>query len=462
MRNDRVNLLTKQKAVVAKIDARFWLALMLVSLTVFSQGSSVAQESGAAERFRRNELTRLSFAQEGKDGDPAAKSLRRGRDLLEEEKWQEAEENFKDFIASFPRHKNIDAAFYWMAFALKKQGRLQDADRTLEQFMKEHPKSGWHDDAEAMRVEMAPQLGNQAAINQAIAESRENGNEEMKVIALQSLIFSSPERAMPMLQEILKPDSKASRKLKHSAIALLGQKGTPAAVDMLLEIARNQAESDIGRTAIFWLGTSGDERGFEYLREIVTTSKDKSRIQIAITGISQSRNPRAQALLLETARSGASPEARQVAIMHLATQGGEAAINELLSLYDAETNLEVKKQLLTGLAVGGQSRVQAKLLEVARSEADPELRKTAIFWFAQQGGGKAVETLISLYDGESNQQLKEHLIFVMSQSTGKSALRKLMEIAKGSSSLELRKKAIFWLGQSQDPEAKKFIEELLK
>lgn len=462
-----MNLQIMQKRGVVKISpeagAKFCLTLSLLLLTVFSQGSSLAQDSSAAaERSRRNELTRLSFAQNSRDGDEAAKSLRKGRDLIEDEKWQEAEQSFKDFIAGFPRHKNVDAAFYWMAFALKKQGRLQDADRALEQLIKEHPKSGWSDDAQAMRVEMAPQLGNQTTINRAMDESREKGDDEMKLIALQSLMFSNPERALPVLQDILKADSKAGKKLKHAAIALLGQKGNAQAVDLLLEIARNQAETDIGHTAIFWLGTSGDERGFEYLKEVVTTAKDKSRIQIALTGIAQSRNPKAQAFLLETARSAASPEARQAAIMHLGTQGGEAGVNELLNLYDVESNPETKKQLLTAIAIGGNTRVQAKLLEIARNDSNVELRKTAIFWFGQQGGEKAVESLIQLYDSEQNVQVKEHLIFVMSQSTGKSAVRKLMEIARSGSSVELRKKAIFWLGQSRDPEARKFIEELLK
>jgi HEAT repeat protein len=462
MRFIRVNIPTIQRRAVARVNAKFWLTLLIISLIAFYQSSSAAQDNSAAERFRKSQLARLAFAQDGKGSDDAAKSLRKGRDLIEDEKWQEAEQSFKDFIADFPQHKNVDAAFYWMAFSLKKQGRLQDADRTLEQLIKEHPKSGWSDDAQAMRVEMAPQLGNQTTITQAIDESRDKGNDEMKMIALQSLMYSNPERAMPIFQDILKPDSKASKKLKHTAVALLGQSGNAQAINMLLDIARNQPETDAGHTAIFWLGMSGDERAFEFLKEIATTSKDKSRISVAITGIAQSRNPKAKAFLLETARSAASPEARQAAIMQLGVLGGESAIDELMTLYNSESNPETKKQLLTALAMGGHGRMQTKLLEIARSEPNVELRKTAVFWFAQQGGEKAIEMLIPLYNTEQNNQVKEHMIFVMSQSGSKSALRKLIEIAKSDSSVELRKKAIFWLGQSRDPEARKFIEDLLK
>lgn len=462
MRFIQINLRTIQKRAIAAVNMKSLLTLLMISLVASYQSSSAAQNNVTTERFQKNQLARLAFAQEGKDGGDASKSLRRGRDLIEDEKWQEAEESFKDFIADYPQNKNVDAALYWMAFSIKKQGRLQDADRTLNQLIKEHPKSSWRDDAQALRVEMAPQLGNQTTIENAIDESREKGNDEMKMIALQSLMYSNPERAMPMLQDILKKDSKASKQLRQTAVALLGQNANAQSVNLLIDIARNQPETDIGHTATFWLGMSGDERAFEFLKEIATTSKDKSRVSVAITGIAQSRNPKARAFLVETARSAALPEARQVAIMQLGVLGGESGIDELLNMYASESNLETKKHLLVALAMGGHARVQGKLLEIARNEPDVELRKTAIFWLAQQGGEKALETLLPMYDSEQNIEIKEQLIFVMSQSGSKSAVRKLIEIAKNGSSIELRKKALFWLGQSRDPEAKKFIEDLLK
>ncbi len=462
----RVNFLgtlsKTQKRLVAKICATFLIIVSIALVAGFYQSSSAAQDSNASERFRKNRLARLSFVQDGKDSDPAAKSLRKGRDLIEDEKWQEAEKNFKDLIANYPKNKNIDAALYWLAFSLKKQGRLQDADRTLEQVIKDYPASSWKDDAQAMRLEMAPQLGNQTTINQVLDETKADGNEEMKLIALQSLAFSNFERALPLLQDILKPDSKAGKSLKHSAIALLAQRGNAQAIDALITIARNQSDNDLGPAAIIWLGLSGDDRAFDYLKEVVATGKDKSLLDVAVVAISQSRNPKAKPFLLSLARSAPSPEMRRTAIMHLGTRGDDVVIDELLSLYDSESNVETKKQILTALAISGNARVQAKLLEIARREPDIEIRKTAIFWFGQRGGEQATGMLIQIYDAERDDKVKEQLIFAFSQSRSKTALQKMMQIAKTDSSVELRKKAIFWLGQSRDPEAQKFIEDLLK
>ncbi|MFL6332441.1 MAG: hypothetical protein ACJ754_03770 [Pyrinomonadaceae bacterium] len=45
----------------------------------------------------------------------------------------------------------------------------------------------------------------------------------MKMVALQSLFQSDPARASAYVAEILKPNSKASRELKETAVSLLGQ-----------------------------------------------------------------------------------------------------------------------------------------------------------------------------------------------------------------------------------------------
>jgi HEAT repeat protein len=54
------------------------------------------------------------------------------------------------------------------------------------------------------------------------------------------------------------------------------------------------------------------------------------------------------------------------------------------------------------------------------------------------------------------------LIRGFGDSQQKSAVRKLISIAKDSSSVELRKMAVRLLGESNDPEARKFLEDILK
>lgn len=393
--------------------------------------------------------------------DAAANALRAGRDFIEEQKWQQATEQFNNFVKSYPRHRQVDAALYWLAFALKKQGKLADADRALTRLLAEHTQSNWKDDAQAMRVEIAPQLGNRAAVNQALEGVEEQSVDEVKLIALQSLLFTNPEQALPILQSVLKPDAKASRNVKQAAVAFLGQISGGRGLETLLDVARAHEDKELRRAAIFWLGQSRDERAFAFLKERVTTAGDKAEfLDSVLFAISQSRHPQAQPLLIELARSAPSQTLRQAAINSIAMRGSDAAITELLALYDSETNIAVKQQLLFAFSSNGKPEARAKLLDVARRDANTELRKTAILWLGQRAG--AVEELLELFDAETSEEVKDRLLMMMSQSRSKTALQKLMQIAKTSPSLELRKRAVFWLGQSRDPEAMKFIEEILK
>ena len=43
----------------------------------------------------------------------------------------------------------------------------------------------------------------------------------------------------------------------------------PAAVERLIEIARNETDPDLKKQAIFWLGQSNDPRAAEFLLELI-------------------------------------------------------------------------------------------------------------------------------------------------------------------------------------------------
>src|SRR5262249_6559144 len=157
------------------------------SLCVSTQSS--AQEM---ERFQH-------YLQASNSSGAAGQALRAGRDLIGERNWTAAAAKFNEFIRTYPRDKNVDAALYWLAFCLKQQGRPQEADQTLERLLKEYPRSDWGGDARAMRIELADALGNLDAArkvlerDQKISErdqkisDKDDPDEALRLIALQSL-----------------------------------------------------------------------------------------------------------------------------------------------------------------------------------------------------------------------------------------------------------------------------------
>jgi HEAT repeat protein len=409
--------------------------------------------AGRAQDF--DKLNR--FMQTAGTSDDAMKAFRRGREFLAQEEWARAAEQFDDFVKGHPRHKETDAALYWLAFAQKKQGRLVQADATLERLFNEYPKSRWREDAEALRLELAPQLGKPEAINQAINKE----GEELKLIALQSLFMSSPDRAAAVVANLLKPGSQANPRLKEAALMLAAQHGNEQTTALLIQLARNEADAKLRRQAVFWLGQTRDDRALDVLQEIAAKNDEEAAAQAAFA-IAQNRSERATAMLTKLAQSAASRKVREQAIFGLGQRRGDGAYDELMKLYKSEQDAAVRGRILFAIGQSRSDKARAGLLEIARTEKNAEVRKQAIFALGQMRGEDVTATLAQLYDKETDEETKVQILFALSQSRGKEALAKLMQVAKGDASVKLRKQAIFWLGQSRDPEAAKFLEEILK
>lgn len=92
------------------------------------------------------------FVQGSKSSGPSMKMFREGRDLIEAQNWQQASQKFNDFIAEYPKDKDLDAALYWYAYALQKQGKKDEAAEPLLRLIKNFPNSSWRREGEAMLV----------------------------------------------------------------------------------------------------------------------------------------------------------------------------------------------------------------------------------------------------------------------------------------------------------------------
>ena len=510
LRPIRRRLLTRR----AGVAFTFALAALVASAALVTR-ATVA--SGANQ-----DLAKLNrFVQTGNT--PSLKLFRAGRDLIENEEWAKAAETFRSFIVTYPRDSDVDAALYWYAYALKRQGQPREAAKALKRLIKEHQRSGWREEADAMLTELAPALGQTEIIDDAL--SREN--EELKIIALQSLFNSNPERAYGFVSDWLKPNSTASRRMKEAAVSLLGAHGGKQAVPILLEVARSNTDAKLRRTAIHRLGEAGGEAIMDELMRIYAADPDLSirrqvlhalaemdgahadarLLQIAqnpsenidlrktaisrlgerdgafdnlvriydadrtveirkrlMNAFSESSDPRALAKLLQVARTDENTELRRFALRRLGEKNSEAMLDELLRIYQAERDMDVKREILHAFSDMNNPRARVKLYEIARNPAESvELRRTVINRIGDHGKDEqTVGLLISLYDAEQNADIKRTLLNALGESGQKAALRKLMQIARTDPSVELRRHAIRRIGESKDPEALRFLEEILK
>jgi HEAT repeat protein len=427
----------------------------LITLLLLASAASgllfLSGRAGTAQGLGQD-LAKLNRFAQGGDS-PSMQVFRQGRDLIEKEDWAAAAAKFAGYVAQYPKSKETDAALYWLAYSLKQQGKFQDAQRTLERLAKEFPRSTWVDDARAMEVEIAPQTGRRV-------DPDGLADDELKMVALQSLFQSDPARAAVYVKDILKPGSKASSELKETAVSLLGNYGGPEATAMLLDIARTQPDPDLRAVAIHRLGQTNDEAVADELMKIYASEQDRDVKSQVLHAFSQMSGPRAYARLLEVARNGGDSELRQTAIHWLGERNESQALDDLMRIMSAERDDEVRGSILHVFSQMNDPRAQSKLSEVARGgEYSVELRSQAIHWIGQRSGDAVVDELMSIYRADRDEEIRGAVLHALSQQSSPRARATLFEIARGGDDPEMRSQAIHALTQSDDAPT---LEDLIK
>ncbi len=238
---------------------------------------------------------------------PEMKAFRDGRQALADGRWARAEERFSDFIADYPKSKNVDAGLYWLAYALQRQEKFAEAEKVLGRLIKEFPASGWAGDAQAMRAELAPHLGADQLLN---GESAQSENEEAKLVALRALFKTNPGQALAHAGEAFGTGTGAGKGFKESVIMLLGRNADAGALALLTDIARREPDPSLRKAAVSWLGASGDESVLGTLKELALASDDAEVAQDSLSAILKQGSQRALQAVGEVAAGSRYDEVR--------------------------------------------------------------------------------------------------------------------------------------------------------
>jgi len=395
-----------------------------------------AQE--AAERAQERAQENAQRAQErigdrGRGGNEEA-LYRRGTSLLDSGDWARAVEAFDGVIQKAgPR---ADGATYWKAWALYKEGQKEPSLATLTGLETNFPKSRWLNDAKALEVEVKQSTGQPVSPGSV-------SDEEMKILALNGLMHSDPDAALPVLEKLLK--SSASPKLKEHVLIVLSTHGTNAkSRDLLAQVARG-SNPDLQIKAISYLGRTGSDSR-PILAEIYNSSDETVKHRILQSYMESGDKEH----LLQVAKTDSNADLRQEAVRYLANMN---ARDEIWQLYTAESSADVKKQIIGSLYSDGFS---PKVADIARSEKDPALRRIAIRTLSRFG--RSGDLLAGLYEGEKDDQNKKEIInglFI------KQDAKALVDIARKETNPELKREIVQRLSTMRSKEATDYMLELL-
>lgn len=358
-----------------------------------------------------------------------------GQSNLDAGRWDKAVENFGEVVSR--GGARADGALYWKAYALNKLGRRDEALAAISDLRKNYATSRWLDDARALEIEIK-----QAAGKPVSPESADD--EEMKLMALNSILNSDPDRALPLIEKLL--HSSQSPKIKERALFVLTQSGSPNARQLVVEIAKGGSNPDLQMKAVHYLGVMGAK---QELGQVYASTNDAEVKSAVLHGLMVAG---AKEQLLAAAKTEKSPDLRQQAIHWLGTMGAE---QELWQLYQTEQSLEVKQALVHALFIGGKTD---HLLEIARTAKEQELRQQAIHWLGASGSHQMGDALAGIYTSESNPEVKKQIIHALFiQNNGKD----LVDIARKETNMEMKKEIVHYLSIMKSKEGTDYLMEIL-
>jgi HEAT repeats len=362
-----------------------------------------------------------------------------GREALEDEKYEQARERFSELAkANGPQ---TDAALYWEAYADQRLGQRQAALAAIADLKARFPQSRWQRDAGALEIEVRQGTGQPS-------RPEAQGDQELKMLAIQGLMNSDPERAMPLLEKVLQ--GPASPKEKSKAMFVLAQGGSPQGREIIGRIARGQSNPELQKKAVEYLGIFGGPEARKTMAEIYASTSDtslkRSILRSYMIGGDKER-------LFAAAKSEKDPPLRREAIRQLGLVHGE---QELEQLYRTETSPEIRREILQAFFLAGDV---TKMLEAAKNEKDPELRRAAVRNLGLVNSQESGKALAEIYARETDRGIREEVLNAYFLQGNASAI---VAIAKSEKDPGLKKKAVEKLSLMQSKEGSDYLMELLQ
>jgi len=421
----------------------------------------------------------------------------RGTSYLDSGRYDRAIEAFDKVIAA--NGPKADGAMYWKAYALNRLGKRTEAMTVIDDLVKKFPSSRWSGDAKALRIDV------QRATGQPVSPEQ-TSDEELKLIALNAVVASDPDRGIPMVEQIL--NGSASPKMKERALFVLAQSASPRAKALLADFARGKGNPDLQLKALDYLAAFRGGPDVRLLLDVYksTTDVDVKKRVIRSLGMAGRRGvftfsfggsdlvntyalstdvygkamDEARAALdrakADIERNMAQEQAARVrveidkAMTEFGQESATSAEREktrearakeagdaLWQLYQAEPSIDLKRDILRNLRFTTQTD---HLLQIAKTETNPLLRQSAVQGLIVDRTPQSAEMMLGLYKAEKDPAVRRQIIDSVSSIHGNAAT--LVQMARQETDPALRKRIVERLSTMKDKEAVDYMMEILK
>jgi len=268
-----------------------------------------------------------------------------GSKAMDEHRWQDAVTSFDKVINA--KGRRVDSALYWKAYSLNKLGKPQLAAATCDQLHAQDTNSPWNRDCSALTVSV--HIDTQAivesmkTVNSQIGAASDfagegpgfwdsnsparGSDEDLKMLALNSLLNQDPARAIPLLRGVL--NGNGSPAMKKHALFVLAQSKSPEAESILHDAVTGKMDPQLQREAIQSMAVFQGKRANDTLVEVYKTTNDLKIKKSVISALFITQDaPR----MVELARNEKDLELKRSIVSQLALMNDKAATDYMMEL----------------------------------------------------------------------------------------------------------------------------------
>ncbi|MGB6689248.1 MAG: hypothetical protein WBE76_15545, partial [Terracidiphilus sp.] len=160
-----------------------------------------------------------------------------GTRAINDGRWPDAITIFASIAEKKTDH--AEGALYWKAYAENKLGKSGDALATCSALRADFPKSSWLDDCGALEIEIHAKNGKPVL---PITQQ----SDDLRLLALNSMMQHDPAHAQAQIQEIL-DDEDSSEKLRDGALFILGKHQSKLTFPQIVRLSYVEGDVRIAR-----------------------------------------------------------------------------------------------------------------------------------------------------------------------------------------------------------------------
>jgi HEAT repeats len=368
---------------------------------------------------------------------PESKRMERAKDLIADEQWVRAIDEFKA-AADDPKEPNKAEALFWLAHSQNQAHDAAAAVETIRRLERQFPASPWVKPAQSLRIEIAQRLQRKDFLWYTAVPP----TPPAAPVPVQPSIPPAPVAAVTPATSPVPPAKPTPAPAAPKGPARVSPKTPPPpapAVFPAFPVPPPPAwvpegyfpDMDLRIQALARLMATDAQKVIPILKSIALESSDTKEGRRALLVLAQSDRPEARDTVIDVAKSG--PEAvRLVAVRELGRLNGPAIVDDLMQVYAATANERVKYQVVTSLA---QRDAAPALFKIAQSETDHSVRDVAIRTLGEAGGRKQLTMLYAkapadikrpIIIGLFNAQADEELIQIAEQEKDPAAREEIL------------------------------------